>query len=211
MVLPTLDQAEALLQWAEALNPTFWATHSRIAAHAARTIATAAGMDGEAAYIMGLLHDIGRYEGWKHIRHIYAGYVVLMDKGYTDAARICITHSFALQDIKACMGENDCTPEEYAVIVRELAAAQYDDYDRLIQLCDSLAGNPGVVLIEKRLLNVAMRYPPNDLIKASWQARFDIMAHFEGLVTAHSGGDVEKSKGAVYRLFPDVATNTFDY
>ena len=34
----------------------------------------------------------------------------------------------------------------------------FDDYDRLIQLCDSLAGSEGVMDMEERMLDVKRRY-----------------------------------------------------
>lgn len=37
----------------------------------------------------------------------------------------------------------DVTGEELKVVKDALAAVVYDDYDRLIQLCDSLAGGEG--------------------------------------------------------------------
>ena len=35
-----------------------------------------------------------------------------------------------------------------------LAAVEYDDYDRLIQLCDSMAGAEGVMAMEDRMSDV---------------------------------------------------------
>ena len=202
MRIPDITQAEALLQWAEEQNPTFWATHSRIVAGAARTIAQAVGMDGNAAYVLGLLHDLGRYEGWTYMRHIYAGYKVLIDKGFVDAARICITHSFPLQDIGSYVGDNDqndCTSDEYIIAKNVLENAVYDDYDRLIQLCDSIAGGTGVVLMEKRLISVALRYGTNPMTRAIWQELFNILQNFSDMV----------GTGGVYGLFPDAPANTF--
>ncbi len=95
----TREQAEALLLWAEEKNPGPWGNHSRAAGRAAETIARAAGdpaLDPDRAYVSGLLHDIGRYEGVTHLRHVYAGYALLMDKGEPELARVCLTHSFGL-------------------------------------------------------------------------------------------------------------------
>ncbi len=44
------------------------------------------------------------------------------------------------------------------MIKTELARTVYDDYDRLIQLCDSLAGAEGVLDIEDRMNDVKKRY-----------------------------------------------------
>lgn len=56
----TRSEAERLLREAESCNPGPWGNHSRIAAHCARKIAQECGLDPEKAYILGLLHDIGR-------------------------------------------------------------------------------------------------------------------------------------------------------
>ena len=91
---PTVEEAERLLREAENCNPGPWGNHSRVAAYCAERIAKAAGMDTEKAYVLGLLHDIGRKFGIKHLAHVYDGYHYMQSLGYGDAARICLTHSF---------------------------------------------------------------------------------------------------------------------
>lgn len=62
-MLPTREQAELLLNEAEKCNPGPWGDHSRVAAHCAERIAMECGdLDSDKAYILGLLHDIGRIE-----------------------------------------------------------------------------------------------------------------------------------------------------
>ncbi len=59
--VPTLDEAERILKEAEQLNPGAWVDHSRNVALGARIIAGKTGdMVPELAYVLGLLHDIGR-------------------------------------------------------------------------------------------------------------------------------------------------------
>ena len=79
------------------MEPGLWADHCRSAARTARAIATAAqglALDPDVAYVLGLLHDIGRREGSHGMRHAPDGYAYLCSLGYEDAARICLTHSF---------------------------------------------------------------------------------------------------------------------
>ena len=73
-MLPTRTEAETLLKEAEKCNPGPWGNHSRITAHCAERIAQACGLDAEKAYILGLLHDIGRKFGIKHLGHVYDGW-----------------------------------------------------------------------------------------------------------------------------------------
>ena len=91
-------------------------------------------MDVEKAYILGLLHDIGR--------------------------------------------KFDVTDEELTIIKTELAKTIYDEYDRLIQLCDCLAGAEGVLDIENRMNDVKKRYGfyPQD----KWNSNINLKRYFEG-------------------------------
>jgi HD superfamily phosphodiesterase len=73
MKIPTLDVAERLLKEAETRNPGPWVAHSKNVALAAKCIAEHSNLDAEAAYIMGLLHDIGRREGITKMRHTLDG------------------------------------------------------------------------------------------------------------------------------------------
>ena len=88
-------------------------------------------MDADKAYVLGLLHDIGRRFGKRHLGHVSDGYSYMMSLGYEDAARICLTHSFNEQDISKYIGRWDTTEEETELIRTQLAAVELDDYDRL--------------------------------------------------------------------------------
>ena len=66
MNIPTRKQSIGWLSWAEELNPGPWIGHVRSAARAAEAIAGACGMNAEAAWHMGLLHDIGYYRIISH-------------------------------------------------------------------------------------------------------------------------------------------------
>ena len=63
-MLPTREKAEMLLTEAEKCNPGAWGNHSRVVAHCAEKIARECkDLDPDKAYILGLLHDIGRKFG----------------------------------------------------------------------------------------------------------------------------------------------------
>ena len=48
------------------------------------------GMDGDKAYIVGMLHDIGRRVGIVNIpKHVYEGYKYAMDRGWDEASLLC--------------------------------------------------------------------------------------------------------------------------
>ena len=141
---PSRKEAESLLAEAALMNPGPWVSHSRNVALAARLIAGHhPRLDPDAAYILGLLHDIGRREGVTYIRHLIDGYNFLNDLGYADAARVCLTHSFPIPDLYVYMGDRDCTVEELKFLEDFLATVEFDEYDRLIQLCDGIAQPTG--------------------------------------------------------------------
>ena len=175
---PTKEEAEALLAEAESCNPGPWGNHSRTAAHCAEAIAKRAGMDAERAYVLGLLHDIGRKFGKRHLGHVSDGYSYMMSLGYEDAAKICLTHSFNEKIIDKYVGRFDTTEEETQLIRTQLAAAELDDYDRLIQLCDAISGAEGVMDIIGRMTDVKNRYGAYDPEK--WNKNLRLKEYFEG-------------------------------
>lgn len=177
---PSREEAERLLKEAEACNPGPWGNHSRTAAHCAEAIASKSGMDPEKAYVLGLLHDIGRKFGKRHLGHVSDGYSYMMSLGYDDAARICLTHSFNEKDISKYVGDFDTTDEETALITDGLDAIELDDYDRLIQLCDSIAGAGGVMDQIERMTDVKTRYGAYDQEK--WDANIRLRKHFEDMM-----------------------------
>jgi HD superfamily phosphohydrolase YqeK len=70
MKIPTLSEAEKLLEEAEQRNPGPWVAHSRNVALAAKSIAEHhPDLAAETAFIFGLLHDIGWQEGVTKMRH----------------------------------------------------------------------------------------------------------------------------------------------
>ena len=54
---------------------------------------------------------------------------------------------------------------------------QYDDYDRLIQLCDALAGSEGVLDIEERMADVKRRY--GNYPQEQWDKNVELKRYFE--------------------------------
>jgi len=176
-MIPDRKQAHRLVADAELTNPGAWARHSEWVALCAERIAAAAGLDSERAYVLGLLHDIGRKFGRGHLAHVYDGYHYMMELGYTGAARICLTHSFSVPSLEAYVGKRDIPEEKQQEIAQLLSNLEYDDYDRLIQLCDSMAKSTGIVPMEERMLDVKRRY--GNYPQQKWDANFALKAYFE--------------------------------
>lgn len=175
---PSREEAERLVRESEAINPGPWGDHCRVAAHCAERIAARCeGMNPDKAYVVGLLHDIGRRFGGRHLGHVADGYSYMMSLGYDEVARICLTHSFNNQSMDGYIGKIDTTEEELKLIQTELAKISMDDYDRLIQLCDALAGAEGVLDMEERMGDVKRRYGyyPED----KWNINLELKRYFE--------------------------------
>lgn len=177
-MLPTREQAEGLLREAETHNPGAWGDHSRIAAHCAEKIARECGdLDSDKAYILGLLHDIGRKFGVRHLGHVADGYSYMLSLGYDEAARVCLTHSFHNRTTDGYIGKFDTTEEEWKTIQDGLKAVQMDEYDYLIRLCDCLAGAEGVLDMEERMVDVKRRY--GFYPQEKWDSNLQLKKHFE--------------------------------
>lgn len=201
MQIPTREVAEAMLAEAERLNPGPWVQHSRHAAQAAQAIASHhPHLDPETAYILGALHDIGRRVGRTDMRHAIDGYHFLQARGYPDAARISLTHSFPLKNAHAAAGKWDCSAEELRFVEDYLAAVEYNTYDGLIQLCDSIALPGGICLLEKRMVDVALRYGTNTFTIDKWKAFFALQERFSREIGQ-----------SIYAILPGVVATTFGF
>lgn len=179
-------------------NPGPWVEHSRSVAENVRRIAEHTDcIDPDTAYTMGLLHDIGRVAGVSGIRHIFDGYDRMIALGQPTIARICLTHSFPLKNIRAFQGSFDCSEQQLAFLQRFLDSCSYDNYDRLIQLCDALSLPSGACILEKRLVDVALRHGVNDLSLEKWSAFLQLKQHFDRLCRCN-----------LYTLLPNVLENS---
>ena len=174
---PSREEAEGILADGEQCNPGPWGNHSRTAAHCAEKIALYSGLCPEKAYVLGLLHDIGRKFGKRHLGHVSDGYLYMMRLDYPDPARICLTHSFNEMRMDGYVGQWDTTEAETELIRTKLAETVPDDYDLLIQLCDAISGAGCVMDIEERMADVRRRYGAYD--PAKWERNLALKSLFE--------------------------------
>lgn len=191
--------AEKALEEAHAANPGPWANHSRYVALACKNIAELCPhLDTDDAYIYGILHDIGRHAGVTSERHLIDGYRYCMARGWEKAAQICISHAFMVKDISSSIGIFDMPQEDKNFMERFVKDAVYDDYDRLVQLCDALALPTGFCLLEKRFVDVAIRYGTHPATVDRWKTVLNIKTHFEAIIGC-----------SIYDLLPGVVENSF--
>lgn len=199
MNIPSLEEAKRFLAEAESANPGPWVQHSKNVALAAQLIAEHhPRLEPRVSYILGLLHDIGRRAGRTHIRHLFDGYRFLCDQGYEDAARISLTHSFPIPNIQVYMGERDCGLDELLFLEKFISSVKFNEYERLVQLCDAIAPPEGFCLMEKRMVDVAVRLGISEFTIPGWQARFEIKAEFETAIGC-----------SIYQILPNIVEGTF--
>lgn len=140
--------------------------HSQNVANCAEKIAKKTRLlNPDKAYVLGLLHDYGKRidERFENIHHGQHGYEQMLLDGYLDVAKICLTHTFPTKNF----ADKDFPyPNDWKIWLRaKLENVEYDDYDRLIQLCDKLAEDIRIVSIEYRINKIVNRYNLDDTTK----------------------------------------------
>lgn len=173
-----LEEANIIISERKKVSDGKWFSHSECVAKAAYAIANHMGMNAEKAYVMGLMHDIGRSFTDGQFQHIKAGYEYMSECGYIEIARICLTHSFPVQDIYTYVGKIDIPEEEQIKYQDMLKREKYNSYDRLIQLCDSVSVENGYVIPEKKFVINAFKYGINDSTMKKWKAVLDLYEYF---------------------------------
>ncbi len=198
-MLLNIRNAEQALSEAEKSNPGAWVEHSKYVALACRNIAEKCDeLSPDTAYIFGILHDIGRYAGVSSEKHLIDGYRYCKERGWDKAAQICISHAFMIRDVNTSIGTFDMPEEDYLFMRDFVTNAEYDDYDLLVQLCDALALPSGFCLLEKRFVDVAVRYGMHPATIDRWKRTLEIKAYFENKIGC-----------SVYRLLPGAIENSF--
>lgn len=193
-MLPSLETAINELETAAKMNPGPWKEHSYNVAKAAQIIAEhCENLDSEKAYILGLLHDIGRRTGIAAVRHIIDGYDYAVSQGWDEVARICLTHSFPIKDIEADIGKKDISQTQYNFIDNFLKSIEYNQYDKLIILCDALADANGFCILEKRFIDTTRRYGIFPFSIDRWNKTYEYKDYFEKMIGQ-----------SIYKILPDI-------
>ena len=194
----TVEQAEKEIAIAENMTPGLWVPHSRSAGLNARLIAEKCGLNGDKAYVFGLLHDIGRRKGSWDIVHIFDGYEYMTEMGEHEIARICLTHSFpAKNQAGEYITNASCTDEQKQFIREYIDGIEFDDYDMLIQLCDAISLPSGACIMEKRLVDVVLRHGLREYSVDRWRRFIEIKNYFD-----------ERCGCNIYTLLPRVYENS---
>lgn len=164
---PTITQA--IILWQESLSGVIsrapeqiqieYIYHTTGVADSAYKIAQKCNLNPQKAYILGLLHDYGKIQDEKQtgIPHFFVGYDKMNKDGFSDVANVCLTHSFPIKDFS--LSDYSSYNINYLNKVKTiLSQYEYDDYDRLIQLCDIFLEGMNKISYQKRIECIRNRY-----------------------------------------------------
>ncbi len=195
-----LEAAVEIINERKQVSNGNWYEHSVYVASAAYAIADRLKMDAEKAFVMGVMHDIGRSFSKGQFQHIRDGYEYLTSLGYAEIAKICLTHSFVIQDINTYVGKMDISEAEQMKYQYILRMQQYDFYDRLIQLCDSISTGNGYVIPEKKFVTNAFKYGFKETTIEKWRTVLEIYESFEERLGMNVNLFVEQSAINAHRV-----------
>lgn len=171
-----------------------WIEHCLCVGNTAGIIAEKLGMDVDKVKAMGYIHDIGKITGYSYpIHHSITGYEYLRSLDIDDEyACVCMTHSFLDNTtVDGDMGMITENMERYDDICAYVCAHQYDDYDRIINLCDLMCTRK-LVGIEKRIVDIILRYGSHPSTVNSLRATLKLKNYFD-----------DKLGYNLYKLFPN--------
>ena len=151
------NEAIELLEKCGRDSQGIWVSHSKTVAEAARRIAKCAKLDEEKAYVLGIIHDIGKMFGPTE-QHVIDGYTYLKEIGIDDEyANICLTHSYLNNDIDCTAGGvPDKNGKAYDFRKEFIKNHKYTVYEEIINLCDLMCTNKFMIL-EQRLVEIMTR------------------------------------------------------
>lgn len=195
-----VKQAYELLDEASKISPGKWIKHSYNVGEVAKILAEKLDLDVERAQAYGYIHDIGKRYGDMSIKHTIYGYRFLKEKGFENAARICITHTYPKKDPKNGYAKWDGTQEEYDFVNEYLENIEYNIYDEIIQLSDMLALDYGFVFIERRLIDSVFRNGIEDAtaIIENWKAYLNVQKSIENKIGC-----------SIYSILPNIEENFY--
>ena len=100
-------------------------------------------------------------EKYTGIPHFIVGYDEMMEREFDFVAKICLTHSFPIKDF-LFEDYSSYNREDLIKIKNILQKIEYNDYDRLIQLCDMFFEGMNKVTYQERIEGIKRRFSLTD-------------------------------------------------
>ncbi len=168
-----------------------WVKHCIYVAIAAGRIAFKLGIDVDYAISLGYVHDIGRKIS--HANHTIAGYEYMIENGYCEEARSCLTHSFIDNNIYYTAGGIPQGPDRFSYMDNFLKGTSLTIYDNIVQMCDLFCLETGFTTVERRLLDITKRKGVYDNSMVHFRKTLELKKRLEELLQC-----------PLYDLFPEI-------
>jgi putative nucleotidyltransferase with HDIG domain len=168
-----------------------WVKHCIYVGVGAGRIATKLGLDSDYAQALGYIHDIGRKIS--HPNHTIAGYKYMIDEGYPEEARSCLTHSFIDNNIYYTAGGIPEGQDRFLYINSFLNGTEVTIYDNIVQMCDLFCLETGFTTIERRLLDITVRKGVFDNSLLHLEKTMELRTRLEEMMGC-----------SLYELFPEI-------
>ena len=196
----SIEKAYSFLEDAPRKNKDLWIKHSINVAIVAERLAEQLKLDSKKAYVLGLIHDIGRRKK-EHVglRHIIEGYNFLEEQGYKEEARVCLTHTFYSRSLvkpNLTKENTNLTRNEIEFISDYINKNGFNIYDKILQIADNMGSATGINTVERRRTESMLRYGITDVSEKNLREIFKVQNEIE-----------EKLGFSLYKIFPEVADN----
>ena len=168
-----------------------WVKHCIYVGIGAGRIAERLNLDSDYAQALGYIHDIGRKIS--HPNHTIAGYKYMINEGYPEEARSCLTHSFIDNNIFYTAGGIPQGKDRFDYMNNFLLSVDLTIYDNIVQMCDLFCLETGFTTIERRLLDITERKGVFDTSPMHLEKTMELKLRLEVMMGC-----------SLYELFPEI-------
>ena len=179
------------------LDKNRWVRHCIYVGIAAGRIAEKLGLDGDYAIALGYIHDIGRKIS--HPNHVIDGYHYMIEHGYVEEARSCLTHSFIDNNIYNAADKVAGPQERFDFMNNFLQSVELTPYDNIVQMCDLFCLETGFTTVEKRMLDIYVRKGVYNTTKPHFNKVMELKKRLE-----------DKMGCPLYDLFPEISKQALE-
>ena len=148
-------------------------------------------LDSDYAQALGYIHDIGRKIS--HPNHTIMGYKYMIENGYPEEARSCLTHSFIDNNIFYTAGGIPQGKDRFDYMNNFLLSVNLTIYDNIVQMCDFFCLETGFTTIERRLLDITERKGVYDTSPMHLEKTMELKLRLEEMMGC-----------PLYDLFPEI-------